>query len=85
MTDPTEALRAMATHLINSNPQSREELEEQYGQAWDTTELQEDFTVLQFAAPFVIVERKSDGAHGSLVFQHHPRFYYDFSIADESI
>ena len=63
---------------INANPGSRETLEANHGEVWDTTELQEQFEVLAFMAPFVIVKRKSDGAKGSLVFQTTPRFYYQF-------
>jgi hypothetical protein len=29
-------------------------------------------------APFVVVRRKADGRKGSLEFQHHPRFYFNF-------
>ena len=32
---------------------------EPVGQEWDTTQLQEDFTVQAFQAPFVVVVRKS--------------------------
>ena len=45
---------------------------------WDTAQLQEDFEVLAFLAPFVVVRRKSDGAKGSLKFTHSPRWYFDF-------
>jgi len=45
---------------------------------WDTQELQRDFDVLGFMAPFVVVTRKADGKKGSLTFQHSPRFYYGF-------
>lgn len=45
---------------------------------WDTAELQRDFRVLGFAAPFVVVERKSDGVKGSLKFVGSPRFYFSF-------
>jgi hypothetical protein len=27
----------------------------------------------------VVVKRKSDGVVGSLEFQHHPRFYFNFA------
>jgi hypothetical protein len=57
---------------------TRQEIEEQYGQTWDTTELQRDFTVKGFLAPYVVVNRKSDGKLGSLTFQHMPRFYFNF-------
>lgn len=43
---------------------------------WDTDELQRDFTVQSFLAPFVFVTRKADGVKGTLQFDHHPRRYY---------
>lgn len=45
---------------------------------WDTAALQRDFEVIGFAAPFVVVRRKSDGVKGSLEFMHHPRVYFGF-------
>jgi len=78
MNDPTESIRREMVAEINSNPTAREEIEAAHGQVWDTNELQKDFTVESFCAPFVIVSRKSDGATGMLEFQHSPRFYYDF-------
>lgn len=45
---------------------------------WDTDGLRENFEVLAFAAPFVLVKRKSDGAKGTLQFVHHPRKYFGF-------
>ena len=56
----------------------RKELEKRYGQVWDTKELQNDFKVLGFGAPYVAVIRKSDQVKGSLEFQHMPKFYFDF-------
>ena len=49
------------------------------GQLWDTQELQDEFNVLGFAAPFVVVVRKSDGVRGTLTFTHSPRVYFDFT------
>ena len=46
------------------------------GQTWDTAALQRDFEVTGFAAPFVVVRRRSDGAVGSLEFTHSPRTYF---------
>jgi hypothetical protein len=63
---------------INSQPASREALEAQHGQVWDTRQLGEDFTVEGFLAPYVIVRCKSDGQQGSLMFQNSPRFYFSF-------
>jgi hypothetical protein len=47
-------------------------------QTWDTAELQRDFEVLGFSAPFVVVKRRSDGQRGVLEFKHSPRVYFDF-------
>jgi hypothetical protein len=46
------------------------------GQTWTTAKLQADVEVTGFAAPFVVVRRKSDGAVGSLEFTHSPRVYF---------
>ena len=48
----------------------------------NTEELQRDFDVVGFSAPFVVVRRKSDGALGSMQFDHSPRVYYSF-VADK--
>ena len=79
MHDETEAIRREQVAEINSDPSSRESLEAKHGQVWDTKELQQDFEVLGFLAPYVVVRRKSDGAKGSLMFQHSPRLYHSFS------
>ena len=78
MSDPTETERRQLTQEINACLASRKALEAEYGQVWDTTELQKDFSVESFMAPFVIARRKSDGAKGTLEFQHSPRLYYNF-------
>jgi hypothetical protein len=49
------------------------------GQTWDTKQLQEDFEVLGFSAPYVVVRRRSDGVKGSLEFTHRPRVYFGFT------
>jgi hypothetical protein len=78
MSDPTEAVRRELVAEINLVPGSREALEAQHGQVWDTSELQDEFQVLGFMAPFVIVARRNDGVRGSLMFQNSPRLYYGF-------
>jgi hypothetical protein len=47
-------------------------------QVWTTEDLARDFTVQGFAAPFVIVTRKSDGKRGTLEFMHSPRVYFNW-------
>ena len=63
---------------INAQPGSREALEAEHGQVWDTEQLGDDFDVIGFAAPLVVVTRKRDGQKGSLLFQARPRFYFGF-------
>ena len=78
MTDPTEDIRRKLLVEINAQPGSREYLEAQHGQVWSTQQLSDDFEVLGFMAPLVVVRRKSDGVKGSLMFQASPRFYFGF-------
>ncbi len=78
MSDPTESIRRTMVAEINAEPGSREYLEAKHGQVWDTTQMQQDFEVMGFMAPLIVVRRKSDGVCGSLTFQHSPRFYFDF-------
>jgi hypothetical protein len=74
----TTAVRMEMLQDINADPGSREALEIKHGQIWDTSELSKDFDVTSFLAPFVGVTEKSTGTKGLLMFQHQPRFYFDF-------
>jgi len=84
--DQTEDIRRNRLVAINSAIQSqdtqseRQRLEAQYYPLWDPSQLFSDFEVLGFIAPYVVVRRKSDGRKGSLEFQHHPRFYFNFAL-----
>lgn len=66
---------------INAAPGSREALEAKYGQVWDTDQLRAEFEVTAFMAPFVGVTRKADGVKGLMMFQHAPRYYFQFEPA----
>ena len=79
MCDPTEFIRREMLAEINAAPGSREALEAEHGQVWDTDEMCQDFEAIGFMAPLVVVRRRSDGVKGSLMFQHSPRLYYGFS------
>jgi hypothetical protein len=81
MSDPTESARRQLTVEINVAPGSREALEAKHGQVWDTDQLQDDFEVLGFMAPMIVVRRKADSVKGSLMFQGSPRFYFGFEPA----
>jgi hypothetical protein len=78
MSDSTEPARRERLAEINARPGSREALEAAHGRVWDTGQLAEEFEVVGFLAPFVVVRRKADGVKGSLEFQHSPRFYFSF-------
>ena len=48
------------------------------GRRWTTGEMTREFEVIGFAAPFVVVRRRSDGQVGTLEFTHSPRTYFGF-------
>ena len=77
MTRPKPVQREMVSEL-NAAEGSREYLEAKHGQVWSTSEMTDEFEVIGFLAPFVAVRRRSDGAKGTLMFQHNPRFYFFF-------
>lgn len=79
MPDATEPYRRQRISEVNAQPGSREAVEAQHGQVWNTEELSGDFEVIGFMAPLVVVRRRSDGKKGSLEFQHSPRLYFSFS------
>lgn len=54
----------------------------QWPEAWDSDEFRVIFWVLGFAAPFVMVIRRSDGVFGWAMFQDEPRFYFGFEQGD---
>lgn len=63
---------------INLIPGSREALEAERGQVWDTDQLSDDFEAIGFMAPLIVVRRRADGVKGSLEFQHSPRLYFNW-------
>lgn len=75
MSDDTGELRRL---LLPTMPKQLEEARARGEQVWDTKQLQEDFEVTGFSAPFVGVVRRSDGARGAMMFTHSPRWYFGF-------
>jgi hypothetical protein len=83
MEDPTENARRariaeLNTGLAEDKEAARAELEKQYGDVWDTRQLGEEFLVLGYMAPFVMVRHKKTGDRGTLEFTHSPRFYFNW-------
>lgn len=83
MADPAERKHREAVSKTTSESGIRAILENHYGQVWDTSQLQQDFEVIGFMSPFVVVRRRSDGVQGSLCFQHRPRYYFQFQQAKD--
>ena len=77
-TDCTEAFRRERLSEINSDAGFRAALEQSCGQVWDTTQLQQEFAVTGFLAPYVVVRRRDNFEVGTLEFQHQPRFYFNY-------
>lgn len=78
MTDVTKAMRRLRQTEPNTQATTRQGLEARHGRVWDSGQLQEEFEVLGFQAPAVVVRRIADGVLGSLAFQQQPRFYFNF-------
>lgn len=78
--EEVEMARRQRAIELNGNPGSGSQLTARYGRVWSPEELGRDFEVIGFAAPYVVVRRRSDGMMGSLEFQHHPRFYFNFEL-----
>lgn len=80
MSDDTGELRKS---LIPTMPEALAKSRARGEQEWDTRQLQEEFDVIGFAAPFVGVIRKSDGVRGALMFTHSPRVYFGFQASED--
>lgn len=73
--DPTESIR----REMIATAQPRADLlfnDEVGGGRWNTEEFQRDFDVIGFAAPFVVVVRKSDDVKGTVEFTASPERIY---------
>jgi len=79
MTDVTEGIRREMTPAINAEEAERAALVAKYGPVYTLDEVQKEFEITGFMAPFVGVTRKVDGVKGSMMFQHRPRYYFDFT------
>ena len=75
MSDPTEYIRRVEQAIINQTPVDQLQIKDR---SWTTEELSQEFDVLGFAAPYVLVERKEDSKKGSLQFKHSPRIYFNW-------
>ena len=70
--------RSVSFDEFHTNRESKLRGYDAYLKTWNTAELQAEFTVVAFSAPYVDVIRKRDGKKGSLMFNHIPRYYFIF-------
>ena len=63
---------------VQRTPKTREQLEAEFGQVWDTKELAREFVVTAIIRPLIVVRRKADDVVGTLTVQEKPRFYFAF-------
>ena len=57
MQDPTEGIRRFMTQQVNADTSSRDVLEAEYGQVWDTQQLSEEFEMTGFMARGIAVSQ----------------------------
>lgn len=73
--DPTEDIRRS---MIETG-QPGADLEATDGPTWTTETVSQEFEIIGFMAPFVVVRRRSDRQKGTLEFTHNPRVYFNWS------
>ena len=78
MNDETETIRRQQLAEINAQPGSREALEAEHGQVWDTQQLGQDFTVRASWLPTSSSGGKSTGSGGASCSNTSPRLYFGF-------
>jgi hypothetical protein len=74
MIDDTESVRR--DMLATGQPQA--DLAATTGERWDHEQVRDAFEIIGFMAPFAVAIRKSTGKKGTLMFTHHPRFYFSW-------
>jgi hypothetical protein len=78
MNDDTEAVR----REMIATGQPSADLAADPDRKWTTAEMQAEFEVISFAAPLVVVRKRSTGELGSLKFVHSPRVYFAWLAHD---
>lgn len=82
-----DELRMNAAQTLNSQAEQhteeslRAELSKRYDDICNIDELRQQYQVVAFLAPYVQVERISDGVVGTMKFTHSPRLYFGFQEA----
>ena len=71
----TETIRRLQQAVVNQTPTDQLPIKDR---TWTTQELQEEFDVIGFAAPYVVVSSKTTGKRGTMMFKHSPRIYFNY-------
>lgn len=80
MSDPTEGIRRQ---MVGQMDVALEAAIDRGETPMTTEAMRRAYEVVGFLAPFVMVNRKSDGARGTLMFTHNPRWYFGWEAEDE--
>lgn len=70
--------RRKKARTIVPPPRTRAELQQEFGQVWDTQQLAHDFVITSIIGSTVVVRRKADDVVGTLSYQRNPPLYYRF-------
>lgn len=73
LSDATEVVRRSMVPLMHDR---LADWRRDGGRTWSPAAMAEEFEVIGFMAPMVVVKRKRDGVKGSLEFTHSPRVYF---------
>lgn len=80
-----DKLRKEYARKLNAKPRPRADLDRLFQITLDPEQLRENYEVISFFAPFVYVRNKFSNAEDILVFQHSPRFYWQFEQDPEAV
>lgn len=64
--------------LKETYPDVYQEIQEGGGECWTTDEVQDEFEIIGFMAPFCVAKRRETQEKGALTFVHRPRIYYSW-------
>lgn len=81
MENPPDGVRRQRLDELGLVPGSREALEDEHGQVWDTQELLRDFEVLERLGPYIAVRRRADGQKGNVEADDNFQFLFRFRPA----
>ena len=76
-----ETKEQLLEELKDTYPEVHQAIQEDEGKCWTTDEVQDEFEILGFIAPFCAAIRRETKEKGALTFVHQPRLYYHWRVA----